>query len=191
MTGTVSLALSQDLPERVTSGLVLATDLNTASGVEDFAAALHNAHSSIEFPLLVSTFFFNRKVEFVNERIQLCKDTLVAIEEKTGIRRDDSDDGDVEFKHLELGKLTRTLTSLTSKLVHNKYNCQLQHSIVSFLQNMNECHPYSDEKGGSFAERLNYLQKWIEFNQLRASYLSERADSQKQTVSQLHISHEG
>jgi hypothetical protein len=171
--------------------MVWAVDLNTASGLEEFTIALRNAHSLLEFPLLIFTIFSNRKMGLINNKIQLCKDTLVAVEGKTGIRRDDDDDEEVDFERLELGKLTRTLTRLTSKLVHNKYNCQLQRSIVAFLQNENAYYPYSDLRGDSsatrdtIAERLDYLQRWIEFNQLRASYLSERADSQKQTVSQL------
>jgi hypothetical protein len=175
--------------------MVWAVDLNTASELEDFTARLRDSHSLVEFPLLISTMFFNRKMELINEKIQTCKDTLVAIEENTGIRRDDAGDGEVDFQHLELGELTRTLTSLTSKLVHNKYNCQLQQSIISFLQSRNACYPYLDKKGDSsatreiIAERLGYLQKWIEFNKLRASYLSERADSQRQTVSRNHASH--
>ena len=133
--------------------------------------------------------FLNNKMESVGHKIQDSKDTLVAIEDKTGIRRDDLDEDEADFERLELGKVTRILTSLISKLVHNKYNCQLQQSMISFLQETNACHNYSNSLGKGeetkrvVEERLSYFRSWVQFNELRAAYLTERADSQKQTVS--------
>src|ERR1051326_4820204 len=101
--------------------MLWAVDLNRESGLEEFITALRSAHSLIEFPLLVSTMFLNRKLESLNQKIQGCKDSIVIIEDETGIRRDDDDESEASFEHLELGKLTRTLTSLTSKLAHHKY----------------------------------------------------------------------
>ena len=179
--------MSRDIKENISRGLLWAVDLNEPDGLEQLTSQLRNAHYFIEFPLLASTMFLNKKAQLICDKIQDCKDSLVEIEDETGIRRDDVDDGTAHFEHLELGKLTRTLTRLTSKLVHHKYNCQLQQSMISFLQDTNVSNLYSEHQKARNAieERLAYLRSWVQFNELRAAYLTDRVDSQKQTVSMM------
>lgn len=193
--GTFSLALTHDAHTGIAQGLLWSVDLIEDEGLTDLETALHGAHTLIENPLIFCTMFFNNKMKEVSGVIQDSKDTLVKIEARIGIQRDDMDQGDDEpeadFEHLKLGQLTHSLTRLTSKLVHNKYNCQLQGSMINFIQEMNTNYAFQGALGTNantkavIDERLAYLKAWVHFNELRASYLAERVDSQKQTVRHL------
>ena len=186
------MALTYNSKSRLTCGIVWSHDLT--SNLDIFLETLESFRLLVDFPLLLlPSIFIERKVEDVSVQIQFCKDALKEVEAKTKHQRDDILTPHVfekmEMEMLDFGQITRKLTSLRAKLAHCKYNCNLHQSLVMFLEEVNTSTPSMKEEGpcsstskAMVQERTTYLTKWLEIISTRAEYLSERANTQVQTV---------
>ena len=189
--GSFNMALTYNTKSRLTCGIVWSHDLT--SNLDTFLETLKSFRLLAEFPLLLPSIFIERKVEDVCVQIQFCKDALKEVEANTKHQRDDILTPHLfeklEMEMLDFGKITRKLTSLRAKLAHCKYNCNLHRSFVMFLEEVNASISSRNEEGSEsltskamFQERTTYLTHWLEIISARAEYLSERANTQVQTV---------
>jgi hypothetical protein len=189
--GSFNMALTYNTKCRLTCGIVWSNDLT--SNLHTFLETLESFRLLAEFPLLLPSVLIERKVEDVNGQIQFCKDALKEVEAITKHQRDDiltpNLSEELEMDGLDFGRITRKLTSLRAKLAHCKYNCNLHLSHVMFLEEVNESIlSGQEERSDSLTskvivrERTTYLTKWLEIMSIRAEYLSERVNTQVQTV---------
>jgi hypothetical protein len=187
--GHFSLALTYHIKTHVTCGLL--GGLRLGADVSFILAS----HELVGLPMFLPALFVELKSHSTNSHVHSCALKLRSVEQTTEIRRDDvlSNLGKTrtDFANLDLDGITRELTSVSSKLAHCNYSCQLHLPMLDFFDEINQwaVKKVSNERGEDLAKaeqvalaRTAYLRNWLKVISIRTKYLSQRAKAQVQTV---------
>jgi hypothetical protein len=192
------MALSYNADDQVTAGLLCGEF--SSPDLHAFLGCLKSTTSHIVMPMLAAIILVEFRSEVPNRQTHACKVMLSHIEHKTGIHRDNIL-GSVDSPHetqpnsiisVDMNQVTRDLTSVSSKLAQCNYTCQLHIMMLDFIDHVNEwtvtataSSTLRDSRGHSAAILLNRsasMRSWLKVISVRTKYLSQRAQSQVQTV---------
>lgn len=192
------MALSYNADDQVTTGLLCGEF--SSPDLQAFLDYLKITTSHIVLPMLAAIILIEFRSEVANKQTHVCKVILGHIEHKTGIHRDNVL-GSVDSPHetqpnsivsVDMNQVTRDLTSVSSKLAQCDYTCQLHIMMLDFIDQVNEwtvtatfSSPLRDSRSHSAAFLLNRsssMRSWLKVISVRTKYLSQRAQSQVQTV---------
>lgn len=192
------MALSYNADDQVTSGFLCGEF--SSPDLQAFLGCLKSTSSHIVLPMLAAIILVEFRSEVTNKQTHVCKVMLGHIEHKTGIHRDNIL-RPVDSSHetqpnsiisVDMNQVTRDLTSVSSKLAQCDYTCQLHIMMLDFIDQVNEwtatatiSSTLRDSRGHSAAFLLNRsasIRSWLKVISVRTKYLSQRAQSQVQTV---------
>ena len=163
---------------------------------------LRYSQDYITLPMLLPALLLELRVDSATRTVADSHREIYNIEQETGLRtdfgfsndsaRDPSDSKQWETN--DFNRISRQLTSVTAKLAHCISMCQMHLPMIDELDLVNQEAVNSSPPGReSDLQRVNaclrannaLLRGWLQATLFRATYLSQRAQAQVQTVSKI------
>ncbi|KLO85634.1 uncharacterized protein LW93_14249 [Fusarium fujikuroi] len=168
------------------------------------------------YPLLVPLILMEQRIEGTAEKLTLMRDSLYSVEKRTGTHKNYRNDKyHEELNHYAYGDRVwerrheqdvdfeaapGKITSVASDCAMTEAKCQVNESLLDWLQELNDSLAELNTDGGSWERatssikmKISAFKTWTGNNRARSIYLAKRAEAQMQAAScqnSQNISHE-
>ncbi|KLP05442.1 uncharacterized protein Y057_5638 [Fusarium fujikuroi] len=157
-------------------------------------------------PLLVPLILMEQRIEGTAEKLTLMRDSLYSVEKRTGTHKNYRNDKcHEELNHYAYGDRVwerrheqdvdfeaapGKITSIASDCAMTEAKCQVNESLLDWLQELNDSLAELNTDGGSWDRatsstkmKISAFKTWSGNNRARSTYLAKRAEAQMQAAS--------